>query len=314
MSSPSRLPDWFVELAASLRQWGRWGDDDRLGTLNLIDGAAVRRGAACVETGRRLSLAMPFGDESPQVGSIPGRVNPQRTMVAVNTPYSRAGTDGFCTSDDAVTMGLQASTHWDALAHVSYGGVCWNGVPAASITDAGSEELGIHRIRSLTSRGVLLDVARARGVDRLAAGTRVTAEDLDAAADLAGVRIEPGDVVLVRTGQASLLRAGERTAYTTGDQPGLDSTTPAWFKTHDVAAVATDTLAFEVYPGEDPAVLFPVHLLDLVELGLLQGQNFDLEDLAADCADDARYAFLLEASPIPFDGAVGAPVNPVAVK
>ena len=123
-------PDWFVELAASLRQWGRWGDDDQIGTLNLIDDAAVRRGAAAVRSGRRFSLAMRFDQSSPQVGSIPGRINPLRTMIAINTPY--LGDDAnFCASDDIVTMGLQASTHWDALAHVSYGGVMWNGVPAS---------------------------------------------------------------------------------------------------------------------------------------------------------------------------------------
>jgi kynurenine formamidase len=309
------LPDWFTELAASLRQWGRWGDDDRLGTLNLIDGEAVRRGAAAVRRGQRFSLAMRFDQQSPQVGSIPGRLNPLRTMVSLNTPYSAFGLDGVCVSDDVVTMGLQASTHWDSLAHVSYGGRCWNGVPAATITaDAGSKELGIHRVRSLTSRGVLLDVARAKGVDRLEPGEHVTAADLDAAADLAAVAVEPGDVVLVRTGQAQLYRARQRQDYTAGHQPGLTSSCPAWFKAHDVAAVATDTLAFEVFPGEDPEMFLPVHLLDLVELGLLQGQNFDLEDLAADCADDGRYEFLLEASPIPFTGGTGAPVNPVAIK
>ena len=308
------LPDWFTELASSLRQWGRWGDDDRLGTLNLIDGEAVRRGAACVADGRRLSLAMRFDDRSPQVGTIPGRINPLRTMVAINTPYT-GSTDGFCASDDVVTMGLQASTHWDALAHVSYGGFLWNGLPASSITaEAGSRELGIHRVRSLTSRGVLLDVARVRGVDRLDPGAHVTADDLDAAADHAGVRVEPGDVVLVRTGQASLLAERRRHDYTTGDQPGLTTSCPAWFKAHDAAAVATDTLAFEVYPCEDAEVLYPVHMLDLVDLGLLQGQNFDLEALSADCADDGRYTFLLEASPVPFTGACGAPVNPVAIK
>ena len=308
------LPDWFHELASSLRQWGRWGDDDRLGTLNLIDREAVRRGAASVVDGRRLSLAMRFDDKSPQVGSIPGRVNPLRTMVAINTEYT-GSPDGFCVSDDIVTMGLQASTHWDALAHVSYGGFLWNGVPASTITaEAGSRELGIHRVTSLTSRGVLLDVARARGVDRLEPGAHVTADDLDAAAELAGTRVEPGDVVLVRTGQASLMHERRRTEYTTGDQPGLTTSCPAWFQAHDVAAVATDTLGFEAYPCEDPEVLFPVHLLDVVDLGLLQGQNFDLEALSADCAADGRYAFLLEASPIPFTGGCGAPVNPVAIK
>lgn len=308
------LPDWFTELAAELRQWGRWGEDDQLGTLNLIDGAAVRRGAACVEDGRRFSLAMRFDDQGPQVGSIPGRLNPLRTMVAINTPYTEHGAGGFCASDDLVVMGLQASTHWDGLGHVSYGGRIWNGYPASSITAAGASRCGIHRVRSLTSRGVLLDVARALGVERLEPGQGVTAEHLDAAAELARVTIEPGDVLLIRTGQAQLYRNRRRQEYTTGDQPGIAASGPAWFKAEDVAAVATDTLAFDQFPGEDPAVMFPTHLLDLVELGLTQGQNFDLEALADDCAADGRYSFLLEASPIPFTGAVGAPVNPVAIK
>lgn len=312
MAAP--LPDWFVELAASLRQWGRWGDDDQLGTLNLIDGDAVRRGAAAIVDGRRFSLAMRFDQSSPQVGSIPGRVNPLRTMVAINTPYL-GDPANFCASDDVVTMGLQASTHWDALAHVSYGGFMWNGVPASAVTaEGGATKLGMHKVRSITSRGVLLDVARAAGVDRLAPGTGITPEDLDAAAELGGVVVEPGDVVLVRTGNAQLMRERKRAEYTTGDQPGLTTSCCRWFKDRDIAAVATDTVAFEVYPGEDPAALFPVHLLDLVELGLTQGQNFDLEDLADDCAADGRSSFLLEASPIPFTGAVGSPVNPVAIK
>jgi kynurenine formamidase len=308
------LPEWFHELAAELRQWGRWGDDDRIGTLNLIDGDAVRRGAAAVQDGTRFSLAMRFDQHGPQVGSIPGRINPLRTMLGINTPYM-GDPANFCTSDDVVTMGLQASTHWDGLGHVSYGGSMWNGVPASTVTaEGGSTVLGIQHVRSLTSRGVLLDVARATGVDRLAPGQGITADDLDAAADLAGVTVEPGDVVLIRTGHAGLYRERKRDEYTAGHQPGVTAGCCRWFAAHDIAAVATDTLAFDVFPNEDPAALFPAHLLDLVDLGLTQGQNFDLEDLAADCAGDGRYAFLLEASPIPFGGAVGAPVNPVAIK
>jgi kynurenine formamidase len=258
---------------------------------------------------------MPFGDKGPQVGSIPGRINPLRTMLSINTPYM-GDTANFCTSDDLVTMGLQASTHWDGLAHVSYGGKLWNGVPASDVTaERGAAKLGIHNVRSLTSRGVLLDVARAKGVGRLDPGYGVTADDLDAAAEVAGVQVEPGDVVLVRTGNAQLMHERQRTEYTTGArQPGLTTSCCRWSKAHDVAAVATDTLVFEVYPGEDPAALFPVHLLHLVDMGLTQGQNFDLEALSAACADDGRHTFLLEASPIPFQGAVGAPVNPVAIR
>jgi kynurenine formamidase len=310
------LPDEFVELAARVSNWGRWGDDDEIGTLNLIDAEAVRRGAAAVRTGKRFSLAVRLDQHSPQIGSIPGRINPLHAMVAINTQYQ--GTpDGFCTSDDIVTMGLQAATHWDALSHVSYGGKLYNGFPASSITaETGATRCGISRIPTLVSRGVLLDVARALGRERLEGGYGITSDDLDVALALAGegLTIEPGDVVLVRTGNMQLFKARDRQTYTAGTQPGLTMATAQWFRDRDVAAVATDTVAFEVYPGERDDVVFPVHLLHLRDMGLTQGQNFDLEALSVDCAADGVHQFMLEASPLPFTGAVGSPVNPVAIK
>jgi kynurenine formamidase len=308
------LPAEFVELAERVSNWGRWGDDDEIGTLNLIDGDAVRRAAGAVRTGKRFSLAVRLDQYSPQIGSVPGRINPLHTMVAINTEY-QGSPDGFCTSDDIITMGLQAATHWDALSHVSYGGRLYNGFPASSITpEAGATRCGISRVSTLVSRGVLLDVARALGRERLEGGYGITPADLDAAVALAGVSIEPGDVVLVRTGNMQLFKARDRQTYTGGHQPGLTMLTAQWFRDRDVAAVATDNMAFEVHPGERDDVLFPVHLLHLRDMGLTQGQNFDLEALSADCADDGAYQVLLEASPLPFTGAVGSPVNPVAIK
>jgi kynurenine formamidase len=303
----------FVEIAQRVSNWGRWGDDDELGTLNLIDAAAVQRGAACVKTGRHFSLALRLDQRGPQVGGVPGRINPLRTMTAINSQF--AGTiDGFCTSDDMVTMGLQAATHWDALAHVSYSGQIYNGYAASTITADGASKCGIGRVSSLTTRGVLLDVARALGVGRLDPGYGIRTEDLDAALDLAGVELQPGDAVLVRTGFIQLFKARDRDGYAAGNQPGLTMRTAEWFRDRDVAAVATDTYTFEVWPCEDEQMLLPVHLLHLRDMGLTQGQNFDLEALAADCADNGVYDFLLEASPLPFTGGCGSPVNPVAVK
>jgi kynurenine formamidase len=308
------LPDEFVELASRVSNWGRWGDDDEIGTLNLIDGDAVRRGASAVRTGKRFSLAMRLDQHSPQIGSIPGRINPLHAMVAVNSEY-QGSPDGFCTSDDVVTMGLQAATHWDALSHVSYGGKLYNGFPSSTTTaEQGATRCGISKVKSLVSRAVLLDVARALGRERLDGGYGITPDDLDAALARTATTVEAGDVVLVRTGNMQLFKARDRQTYTGGHQPGLTMATAAWFRERDVAAVATDTVALEVFPGERDELLFPVHLLHLRDMGMTQGQNFDLEALAADCADDDVYDFLLEASPLPFTGAVGSPVNPVAIK
>jgi len=308
------LPASFHELAAKVRNWGRWGSDDEIGTLNLIDTDAVRRGVAAVRKGRPFSLALPLQSDGIQLGFIPGRINPELTFHQLNEALDDP--DGVRFSDDQVRMGLQAATHWDALAHVSYDGRLYNGYPADSITaESGAAHAGIACVGPVVSRGLLLDIARVKGVDRLEGGYAVTGEDLDAAAEMGRIDPRPGDIVLIRTGQVSFLRTRppDKLAYalSTGG-PGLEAV--PWFREKDIAAVATDNLSFEVYPWEDPAVAMPVHILDLVEIGLTQGQNWMLEDLAADCADDNVYEFLLDATPQPFVGAVGSPVNPVAIK
>jgi kynurenine formamidase len=308
------LPDDLRALAAEVSNWGRWGDDDELGTLNLIDAAAVARGVAAARTGVRIPLAMRLDANGPQCGNVPGRINPLHTMVAINQTYTGDVSDA-CFNDDTITMALQAATHWDALAHVAYEGLLYNGFPVSTVSaDRCVTRCGIHKVTSIVSRGILLDVARAKGVDMLDMGYPITEADLEAAVEQAGVRPEPGDVVLVRTGKMRLFKARERERYTLGDTPGLTVGTIRWFRRHDIAAVATDTFTLEVYPGEDPAVLFPVHMIQLRDMGLLQGQNFDLEALAEHCAADGVYEMLLVANPEPVTGGAGAPTAPVAIK
>ena len=240
------------------------GADDERGTLNLIDAAAVRRGVAAARDGRVFSLAIPFDEHGPQTGASLAGENPRRTMLAVNTPYTGDPSD-FRTSDDAVTMGVQAATHWDALAHVSYDGRLYNGIDAGVVDAAGAHRLGIETFGPIT-RGLVADVARLHGVDHFDDRYPIGGDDLDVLA-AGGVTAEPGDVLLVRTGQMYFLRQGDldRFAHPT---PGLATTAVEWLHDHDVAAVATDTLVFEVWPGEDPAVLLPVHMLDLVDMGM----------------------------------------------
>lgn len=306
------FPPDIAALADRVRNWGRWGDDDRLGTLNLIDGAAVRRAAACVVDGRVIALALPLSPDGPQMGFIAGRENPTHTMVTVHGAMGDApGAPAW--NDDAITMGTQSCTHWDGLGHASYGGHLYNGYPASEVDDAGAARLGIEHVTQVVSRGILLDVARACGTDRLEPGHAITAAELDAAVDLAAADVMPGDIVLVRTGHMQLFHAGDRRGYAIA-APGLSLDTVAWFADRDVAAVATDNLIFEVFPAERTDVLLPVHFIHIVDMGLTQGQNWDLEALATDCAGDGRYTFLLSATPEPVVGGVGAPVAPVAVK
>lgn len=306
------LPPHLLQLAARVSNRGRWGEGDRRGTLNLIDAAAVRRGAAAVRQGRAFSLAIPFDADGPQTGAITGRDNPSREMIAVNLAYT-GDKDGFCTSDDRVTMGVQAATHWDALAHVGYSGELYNGVPDSVVTASGAAELGIDAFGPVASRGVLLDVARLHGVDHFDDGYPVTGDDLDAAAAAAGISVQAGDLVVVRTGHMHYLRSGQKDRYREVS-PGLSTRSIEWFRDHDVAGVATDTLVLECFPCEDPAVLLPVHMIHLRDLGLAQGQLWHLDDLAADCAADGQYDFLLTATPIPLTGGLGGMVAPTAVK
>ncbi|MEU4493057.1 cyclase family protein [Streptomyces sp. NPDC023998] len=305
------LPAEFHEIAKRVNNWGRWGADDEMGTLNLITDAVVKDAAACVRSGRRVPLALPLHQDGIQTGLIPGRVNPLHTMVQINQELF--GPDTVATSDDAVTMGLQAATHWDALTHVSHSGKIYNGRPADTITPHTRARFsGIDKAPYVVSRGVLLDVARAKGLDRLPSDHAVTPEDLDEAAEFAGVTIRSGDIVLVRTGQIQVCLAGDKHSYGY-PSPGLSVRTPEWFHAHDVAAVANDTLTFEIFPPEIEDLWLPVHALDLVEMGMLQGQNWNLENLSTACAQEKRYAFLLSAMPEPFVGGTGTPVAPVAI-
>jgi kynurenine formamidase len=310
MSSPALHPA-FQDIAKRVNNWGRWGADDEIGTLNLISDEVVREAAACVRSGRRVPLALPLRQDGVQTGMMPGRVNPLHAMVQINQEIFGPGT--VACSDDAVTMGLQAATHWDALTHVSHSGRLYNGRPADSITPHGGAEFsGIDKARHVVSRGVLLDVARARGEDRLDGSHAVTPEDLEAAEELAGTRVRAGDIVLVRTGQIQVYLAGDKHAYGY-PSPGLSIRTPEWFHARDVAAVANDTLTFEIFPPEIEDLWLPVHALDLVEMGMLQGQNWNLEELSTACGQEGRYTFLLSAMPEPFVGATGTPVAPVAL-
>jgi kynurenine formamidase len=305
------LPAEFHEIAGRVNNWGRWGADDEIGTLNLITDAVVREAVATVRTGLRVPLALPLGQDGVQSGLVPGRINPLHTMVQINQELFGPGT--VATSDDMAVLSLQTATHWDALTHASHSGKIYNGRPADTITaHEGARFGGIDKVPHIVSRGVLLDVARAHGTDRLPGDHAVTPEDLEAAEELAGVRVRAGDIVLVRTGQMRVYLAGDRQAYA-HPSPGLSVRTPEWFHARDVAAVANDTLTFEVFPPEIEDLWLPVHALHLVEMGMMQGQNWNLEKLSTACGQEGRYAFLLSATPEPFVGGTGTPVAPVAV-
>ena len=301
------------DLARRVSNWGRWGAEDERGTLNFITPERVRRAAACVKRGAVFNLGLPLGADGPQIGQG-GRVNPLHIMTATEGRLS-ATPDGPRYADDVIVMPLQCATQWDSLAHVYYGGQLYNGFPASNVTAAGAARDAIDRLGpGIVSRGVLLDLARTRGVDRLAPGLAIAPADLEAAEHAQGVRVESGDVLLVRTGHLSVFTCDRDRVGYMRQMPGLGISCVEWLHARQVAAVASDTNAVEVIPFEDPSVPLPLHALCIRDMGLTLGEMFDLDALAADCAADGAWEFLFSAPPLRVTGGVGSPVNPLAVK
>lgn len=318
-------PQEIIDLGEKVKNWGRWGDDDEIGTINFVTNEVVKEATKCVKSGKRFSLAFPLQQQGGlQLGSMPGRVNPLRTMIQLNTPVIGDPTL-FCTSDDVVTMGLQAATHWDGLCHASWNGKIYGGRDASTITYDGASVCGIEKITSLTSRGVLLDIASLYGLEELPGGHAISYEDCLNAEKKQGVEVQSGDILLLRTGMMAKAKRGDVVGYGSGTQienspmpafPGVGLGAVEFFFDREIAAVATDTITFEVMPWDPKVVgaILPIHCINLVMMGLTQGQNWDLEELSTDCQNDGKWDFLLEASPQPFVGGIGSPVNPIAIK
>jgi kynurenine formamidase len=323
----------FREVAARLRNWGRWGADDELGTLNLITPEAVAASAQAVRRGRVFPLGTAFGEQGIWDGDSYRR-NPIHLMTvdggdaelldqlgAAGRTHSLAqsswGRSLMRFNDDMIVMPLQSGSQWDALSHVYYDGLMYNGVPSTAVTSAGAFRNSIDRVdvKGIVARAVLLDVANGRGVGHLPAGAVIEPEELDAVVDAQRVTLRPGDVVAVRTGWWQAFDQSARASWRAGS-PGLSWRCASWLRANDVAAVAADNLAVEhlgfSLAGDE--VTLPLHLLCLVDMGMMLGELWWLEDLATDCASDGVYTFHLVAAPLRVTGAVGSPVNPIALK
>lgn len=299
--------------------WGRWGRDDQLGTLNFATPERVLAACQLPRSGRVISCALDFDRHGPQTG-FAGRHNPIHVMLADGCDALAGAQDflpgGFRYADDAVTMPLQCGTQWDALSHVFYDGRMYNDRDIKWVASGGAVLNGIeHMKHGVVARGVLLDLPRWKRLPWLDDGTAILPDDLDACAEAEGVTIDPGDAVLVRTGMMTrCLQQKSWQGYCGGPAPGLSLHCARWLYEREVAAVATDTWGVEVIPNETPDCFQPLHMIAIRDMGCLFGEIFHLDALAAACAEDGRYAFLFVAPPLPITGAVGSPINPVAVK
>lgn len=309
----------IYEAAEKLSNWGRWGADDQVGTLNHITPQDIVAAAGLIRKGKVFALGLPL-DEKIQSGLFGGRWNPIHQMLATGTdavagrqdepaPYLRY-------ADDAINLPCQCSTQWDALAHIFLDDKMYNGYDAREVDVRGAHKNGIEHTRDkMVGRGVLLDVARHKGLDALEDGYAITRADLEDTAKAQGVEIRRGDFVIVRTGQQeACLKRGDWGSYAGGDAPGLAFETCYWIREKEIAAICADTWGCEVRPNETDEANQPWHWVVIPAIGITMGEIFYLKELAEDCAADGVYEFFFCAPPLHLPGGCGSPINPQAIK
>jgi kynurenine formamidase len=313
VSEPPEVEDEPAERPTARRNWGRWGDDDERGALNLLTDDVVRAAAASITRGRVYSLGIPIQGQG--VPLMPHRGVPMRLTLKDGTDdgiYAARGCHvGTGAHEDVLVMASHTTSHMDALVHVygeyqHYNGVGYDTMQALG----GARRLGIEKVGGFAARAVLLDMVRHFGADEhLEPGRPISGADLAAAAAGQGVEVRAGDVVLVRTGYLQLwLRChaeGTEPPYT---MPGIDADGGRWLAEHDVVAVGADNAAVEVLPF-DGGDYIGVHKILLVDSGIYL---LEFLDLAVAAADEA-WEGLLTVAPLKVTGATGSPVNPIYI-
>jgi kynurenine formamidase len=285
----------------ALSNWGRWGADDQLGTLNFISDQTRLAAAALIRTGRVVSLGREISPATPELRDFSYKMLRYQDALP-----EEAG----CIDTIGMTCHGFAVTHLDALCHIftpeGRQGM-YNGYPIDNVTPNGTLRLGIEHVgvAGIVGRGVLLDVAELHG-GPLPLGSAITPEDLEAAERLHNLRVAEGDILFIRNG------AGPRNTYRHGT--GLHAACLPWLRDRRVAVLSSDSDS-DVHP---PIAGFarwtePVHMVGIPYMGLTLLDQTELDALASACAMEGRWAFFVTVAPWRFKGATGAPVNPLAM-
>ena len=285
----------------AINNWGRWGQEDQLGTLNLQTPARILEALKLVKQGKMYNLSVPLEAEGPQHPMF--HKTWQTTFMTTNEDPC-----AFQVADDVVTMVTHSGTHMDALGHCWNDDQLWNGRTTDNVTSYGINWAGIENVNGFVTRGVMLDVARFKGVEHLALGEVITADDMEACAAHQGVEIRPADVLLLRTGWYTVFHS-DRELWSRGE-PGPDASCTAWLKEKDVMAIGADNAAVESYLAEHRSPTSErLHITSLRDLGVYLIEHVDLEELAA----DEVYEFLFMAAPLRLPKATGSPMTPLAL-
>jgi kynurenine formamidase len=289
----------------TLSNWGRWGDDDERGTLNLISDEVRLRALALPVEGRSISC-------SREVSRVPAAHNPTPMLHFMIRSGEGASAGGRSSASDWIGMQFhgRSVTHLDSLSHYFWNRTAYNGRPSTIVrSDTGATEAAVGVARDgIVSRGVLLDVARSEGVAYLASDHEITIAELERCEAVEGVRVGPGDVLLVRTGR-DLRPIEERI---TGPQAGLRADCLPWLHERQIAVLVGDGV-HDVQPAVYEGIASPIHTVGIVAMGLWLLDNAYLEDVAKNCEGLRRWEFLFVASPLLLEHATGSPTNPLAI-
>ena len=308
-------------LKDSPRNWGRWGPEDEVGSLNFLTSAEVLRGVAAVRQGKTYTLQIPMG--KPGGDPVwPGR-NQSQWINVMDHGHWLCGKGvqfpgNIEYADDVMFMYLQGSTQYDALGHVWCDDKLYNGYDA-NTTIGGMSKASVYPLaeRGIVGRAVLIDMARHRGKPVLDPGETFTHLDLLAAAEKQGVSIQKHDILIIRTGWIGSFYERDRVEfYKNFVEPGLTYSPElvSWFHEMEIPNLVTDTIANEVTMDPVSGVALPLHIALMSNLGVTFTEICQLDPLAADCAADGQWSFLYVAAPLKVINGSGAPVNPVVIR
>ena len=301
-------PAEFEDLYKRCSNWGRWGSEDRRGSLNFITGEHVTRAATLIRTGEVISCSRVL-DTTPAVDNPTPAVHYMTSLPTIN---GHTLAPGVAADYLGVECHGEVHSHLDALCHIAYRGKLFNGWNADTVTEVGGSVGDLEDISTgIISRGVLLDIAALRGRRWLAGGDAVGPEELSRAEEAADVAVGPGDVVLLRTGHA-LRREIEGPWNSAAEKAGLHPRSMPWLKDREIAAIGFDGDG-DAAPHCCPGVFAPIHLLGINAMGLHFFDALSLEDLAKECSVQERYEFFFSALPLRARGATGCAINPAAI-
>jgi kynurenine formamidase len=304
----------FEQIFESVKNWGRWGPDDELGTLNYITPEKVRAAAGLVRSGRRVSMAIPInkvaGPDNPMQANL---LVVQGHDVPVDESKVRFGLDwlGMAAHGDC-------HTHVDALCHISYDGLTYNGRRAEDVlrTNGATEQDIAAYHTGVVGRGVLLDLPRHRGVKWLEPGEAVTRAELEDCAAAQDVELGEGDILVFRTGHhRRRLELGpwDNSPPPAGEgKAGLHVDTIPWMHELRLAAFLPDGDG-EAVPSVVDGITYPIHPLQVAAMGMLVSDSLQFEELVVACEEEQRYEFMVVGLPLRLPGGTGSPWNPIAI-